>query len=242
MSNRVLVLMAGGYPDTCVQKHLIRNKKTGNYLFEDIIMAVPADTVFIILNRVHVSFWQRWLMEVINKDTGKFKDKRISTFLDTQNGKGLVANPARWITGLGVYTTRNRVEEVVVSAIDSYYSNFDFIDKFITRDHAIVVAKCDRWGRPVVTLDWRGDLKTAPYVCGTNPNHTEDWVYADMMKTTTKELLAQGPLFKGTMSDVIARMMSKGTKFRVIKVNGLYIDVGSSEGLNRATSLEVVVA
>ena len=232
-NNRVLVLMAGGYPTEAVQKHLVT--WDGFPLFERIIDAVSADMVWIVHNKFNQGWWNGWLHD--NAET-TFKDKSISTFLDVQGGKGQVNNPALWMTSaFPVLTMHRPISEVIFSAIDSYFKDFNFMDELMAQEHAIVVAKSDIYGRPAIDLGWGGKVKTPPYVCGTNIGHDEGWVYADMMKTTVKEISSRGQFSRGTMSDVVTLMMAKGTVFKAVKAKGAYIDCGTPEGLHKAESL-----
>jgi NDP-sugar pyrophosphorylase family protein len=237
MSNRALALLAGGYSEKGVQKHLIKNAKTGNYLFEDIIAAVPANTVYVVTNRIYLSFWQKWWVAVTNKETGRFKDKAITIFLDTQNAKGMVNNPSLWMTsGIASLCMNREIDEVVYSAIDSYYENFDFIDEFIKQTDVIVVAQSPsltKFGTPVA-VDWLGKFKEF------DTTQPSTWIWTSMMKTTTKNLLVQGTLSKGSMSDVIKRMISKGTEFKTTKTNGAFFDVGTTEQLNSLKGIGLV--
>ena len=232
--NRVLVLMAGGYPVEAVQKHLLA--VNGLRLFERIIDAVPADTVWIVHNQWNQGWWNNWLHENV---TTTFKDKSISTFLDQQDRNGQVNNPSLWMTSAFPALSSHRVfTEVIFSAIDSYFENFNFMDRLMEQEHAIVVAKGDMLGRPALTLDWKGKIKTPPYVCGTLNVHSEGWVFTDMMKTTVKQLSKYGQFQRGTMGDVISLMMLKGTVFKAVKAKGVYLDCGTVEGLHKAEHLK----
>lgn len=200
MSNkRVLVLLAGGYSADQIQKHLLVDSN-GNHLFERTISAVPADTVWIVHNRINQGWWNNWYNENV-KTT--FADKSLSLFLDTQNTKGLVNNPSLWMTsGVPSLTLNFEIEEVIFGAIDSYFDNYNFMDDFIEQEHAYVMAK--------------------------------DSGFTDLMKTTTKRLLENGQLPKGSMAHVVNLMTDKGTKFKVIKTKTKFFDCGTKEGLELA--------
>jgi hypothetical protein len=226
---RILVLLAGGYSAEAVQKHLL--SVDGLPLFERIIDAVPADTVWIVHSKWNQGWWAKWRLD--NMDT-TFKDKNLGIYVDAQK----VNNPALWITSnVPVYLTHSVITEVVFSAIDSYFKNFNFMDELMEQEHAIVVAKGDMLGRPALTLDWKGKIKTPPYVCGTLNVHSEGWVFTDMMKTTVKQLSKYGQFQRGTMADVVSLMMLKGTDFKVVKAKCPYMDCGTPERLGKAKHL-----
>ena len=200
----VLVLMAGGYPNTAIQKHLL--SVNGSYLFERIISAVPVKNVWIVHNQNTQGFWNGWYAREVPKE---FSDKAISFFLDKQNTKGEVTNPSLWMTSSIPSLLMNFEKEAVIySAIDTYFENFNFVDKLLSKDNAFVVGRASDGERYV----------------------------ANMLKTTTKNLLVNGQLPKGNMFSVAEMMTKKGTKFEVVKTDGSYANINSSEDLHKAQS------
>jgi hypothetical protein len=233
---RVLVLLAGGYTEDQVQKHLLVDSNS-NRLFERTISAVPADTVWIIHNRINQGWWNNWYNNNVHST---FKDKKLSLFLDTQGTKGQVNNPSLWMTsGIPSLTLNFRLEEVVFGAIDTYFDNYNFMDEFISKEHAFVVAK--GIGRTVVDLDWRGNLKNIFSFNSDLSVDNDKWVFTDMIKTTTKLLLHNGQLPRGSMADVVSKMIAKEAKFDVVKASGKFMDCGSHSVLELAKGLVSLV-
>jgi hypothetical protein len=60
-----------------------------------------------------------------------------------------------------------------------------------------------------------------------------------MFKTTTNLLLTNGQLTHGSIGDVTARMIQRGTEFEVIKTKGL--DVGTEQNLQIAPKGSIVI-
>ncbi len=202
-SERVLVLMAGGYTPDQIQKHLLVDSN-GNRLFERTINAVPADTVWIVHNRINQGWWNAWYNNNVHNT---FSDKTITLFLDTKGSKGQSNNPSLWMTsGIPAMTVNTKFKEVVFGAIDSYFDNYNFMDEFISKEHAYVIAD----------------------------TYIGKDIYTDLMKTTTKELLKNGQLRYGSMSQVLFQMIQKGTVFDIIKVKGKFFDCGTPDGLEAA--------
>jgi len=235
--NRVLVLMAGGYPATAVQKHLLEVE--GLPLFERVINAVPAKTLWIVHNKFTQGFWTEWFYA--NKDT-TFQDKVISHFVEGDRQGGNIG-PAIWMTsGVPSFSMNMEIDEVVFSAIDTYFENFNFMDEFMAQDHAVVVAR--EKGiifntKDVVDLNWHGKLKEWR---GKVLPQEDSWVFADMMKTTTKTLLVNGQMQAGSMGSVASTLLRKGTDFKVVKANCDFMDCGTKEGLSKAKDLYGVKA
>jgi hypothetical protein len=240
-SNIALALLAGGYSQDGVQKHLVKNLNTGNYLFEDLIEKIPAKTVYIMTSRIYLPFWQQWWVNVSNKAVGKFKDRYISIFLDKANPKGVVNNPALQMTSRVASLVMNKeIDEVVFAPIDGYYDNFDFVEDLLKETQAIVVQK-GRSGSEV-SLDRRGNISgVAPDTC---PSEGDYWGFTGIVKTTTREMLVQGTLSNGSIAAAVSRMIvgahgNSGTQFKAIKIKG-WLDVGTKDGLDGAKSLGFV--
>ena len=207
-NNRVLVLMAGGYPVSAIQKHLL--SIDGAHLFERTIAAIPAKNVWIVHNKSTQGFWNGWYARTVPKT---FPDKAISFFIDKQRDD--MPNPSLWMTSSIPSLSMNfEKDDIIFSAIDTYFKNYNFVDELLRQENAIVMAK---------------------------PKNG-DWVFADLIKTTTKTLLVNGQLPKGTFNEVIAMMTKKGTNFKVLRAKGDFIDAGSQIGLNKAQSLYTVQA
>ena len=201
--SRVLVLMAGGYVADQIQKHRLIDSN-GNRLFERAISVVPADTVWIIHNRINQGWWNKWYND--NAHT-TFSDKTITLFLDTNGSKGQSNNPSLWMTsGVPALTVNTKFKEVVFGAIDSYFDDYNFMDEFISKEHAYVSAD----------------------------TYIGKDIYTDLMKTTTKELLKNGQLRYGSMSQVLYQMIQKGTVFSIVKTKAKFFDCGTPEGLDAA--------
>ncbi len=210
-SERVLVLMAGGYTADQIQKHLLVDN-IGNRLFERTIDAVPADTVWIIHNRINQGWWNKWYNENVHTT---FSDKTITLFLDTKGTKGQSNNPSLWMTsGIPAMTVNTKFKEVVFGAIDSYFDNYNFMDEFISKEHSYVMAD----------------------------TYIGKDIFTDLMKTTTKELLKNGQLRYGSMSQVLFQMIQKGTEFTTVKTKGKFFDCGTPEGLDVAKGYVTVGA
>lgn len=243
MSNKslALALLAGGYSQTETQKHLIKDVKTGNYLFEDLIAAIPATTVFIMTSRVYLGFWQQWWVNVSNKTTGKFKDRNISVFLDKGNNKGVTSNPALEMTSRVASLVMNKeIEEVVFAPIDGYYDNFEFVEDLLKEPHLLTVQKGTAVGSEV-TFDRHGSVTALTFEASTE----EHWGLTGIVKTTTREMLIQGTLSHGSITDVIKRMLvgahgNSGTPFKVVKIKG-WMDVGGKAAYDGAKSLGLIV-
>jgi len=191
---RALILMAGGYPQTALPKHLLTDMVTGKYLFEAVIDNIPSDTVWIIHNRVFQGFWNNWYF-TYGKDLGR----NMSLFLDTQNSLGNVNNPSLWVTsGAASLAMNHEMDEVVISPIDLYFGlDFNWVDDFLAAKNAVVMKA--------------------------------DGSFSGMFKTTTNLLLTNGQLTHGKIGDVTARMIQRGTDFKVIKTKA--VDVGTEENL-----------
>lgn len=229
--NTVLVLLAGGYTSEAIPKHKL--SIDGLPLFERVINAVPAKTVWIVHNKWTQDWWSKWLHE---QGETTFKDKNISTFLDLQGNNGQVNNPSRWITSaFPAVSSHQKFTSVVFSAIDSYFENFNFMDSLMKKETAIVVAKSNISGRAPVQLGWRGVIKSMPdIIISKSPD--KGWVFADMLKTTPKQL-EHGQIPQGSMASVVMQMLRAGVNVETVKVKGVYFDCGTSEGLDKAKSL-----
>lgn len=133
---RALVLMAGGFPQTALPKHLLTDSVTGKYLFEAIIDNIPSDSLWIIHNRVFQGFWNNWYYQV-GRDSGR----NVSLFLDTQNSLGKINNPSLWVTsGAASLAMNHQIDEVVIAPIDIYFGmDFNWTDAFLKAKHAVVM-------------------------------------------------------------------------------------------------------
>lgn len=204
--NNVLCLMAGGYPPEAIpQKHLL--SIDGNYLFERVIAAVPTNKVWIIYNRINQGFWNDWYFK--NKDT-TFADKSISFFLDNQGGtKGTVKNPANWMSnGIPSLAMNFQIDNVIYSAIDRYFENFNFMDELLSKDNSYLIEK----------------------------NQDGVYVFADLINVSIKNLLVSGLQPPGTMQDTVKLWTTRGTGFNIVKGSGVYLDCGTPDGLHKAES------
>lgn len=204
-NNNVLVLMAGGYTPEAPQKHLLNIG--GAFLFERIISAVPTNKVWIIYNRINQGFWNNWYFK--NKDNN-FADKTISFWLDNQGGtKGTVKNPAFWMSsGVPSLALNFEIDNVVYSAIDRYFENFNFMDEFLSKQNSYLIEK----------------------------NQDGDYVFADFINITKKNLLLSGLQPPGSMQDAVNMWTKRGTTFEIVKGSGTYLDCGTPEGLDKAQS------
>jgi hypothetical protein len=189
--------MAGGYPQTALPKHLLKDTVTGKYLFEAVIDNIPSDVLWIVHNKIFQGFWNNWYY-AYGKDSGR----DVSLFLDVQNSLGNVNNPSLWITaGIAGLAMNHEIDEVVFSPIDLYFGlDFNFADEFLRAKHAVVMKA--------------------------------DGGFSGLFKTTTEVLLYNGQLTHGKIGDVTARMMQRGTEFKIIKSHA--IDVGTESNLNKA--------
>lgn len=204
----VLCLMAGGYPNTAIQKHLL--SVDGSYLFERIIAAVPTKNVWIVHSKNTQGFWNGWYAREVPKE---FPDKAISFFLDKQNSNGEVNNPSLWMTsGVPSLLLNYQKESVIFSAIDTYFENFNFMDELLEKEHGVV------------------DVR----------NRNGKWRFTDLFKTTTRNLLVSGQQPKGSMVDVVNRLMEKGTAFAQVKAKDDYTNINTSEDLYEAQRLYTV--
>lgn len=178
----------------------------GSYLFERIISAVPIKRVWIVHNRINQGFWNNWYFK--NKDT-EFSDKEFSFFLDNQGTKGQVKNPALWMSNSIPSLALNfEVESVIYSAIDRYFENFNFMDEFLSKKNSYLIEK----------------------------NQDGEYVFADFINITTKNLLVSGLQPKGNMQDAVNKWVERGTGFEIVKGDGVYLDCGTLDGLHKAES------
>lgn len=230
---RVLVLLAGGYPEGEVPKHLL--KYEDYYLFERMIAAVPADNVWIVHNHYTLGFWNQWL---VTEGKATFPDKHISTFLDKQNTKGEISNPSYWMSSsAGAIALGQKIPEVIFSSIDTFYKDFNFMDKFIEEPYAFTIGETPIYENVFLTppiyvdLDWRGRVKEVDYRV---PTH---WFFANMVKVETATLVGYGQMPKGNMASVVKNMMQRGTLFKAIKAGENVFDCGTGETLAKAEHL-----
>ena len=129
----------------------------------------------------------------------KTSDRNFSLFLDTQNSLGRINNPSLWVTSGAASLAMNHEIDEVVISPIDLFFNYDF--KFV-----------DDFLRSKNAVVMKADGG-----------------FSGVFKTTTESLLLNGQLSHGKIGDVTARMMQRGTEFKVFKSEA--VDVGTEENL-----------
>jgi hypothetical protein len=135
--------------------------------------------------------------------------RNVSLFLDKQNPIGNINNPSLWVTSGAASLAMNHQIDEVVISPIDLYFGMDF--NFVDEL-----------------------LKSQNAVV-----MKADGGFSGMFKTTTTLLLTNGQLTHGKIGDVTARMVQRGTDFKVIKTSA--IDVGTEQNLQIAPKGSIVI-